>query len=186
VERTLDAASALGLLADPVRLRVVAALVLGARTADDVVDSTHLTPDATQRALVRLAGRGLLEVTGTPRTYRVRDDVLRRLAAASAVPRPAMEFDPSVPDAQRRVLQSFMPEGRLMSIPVARAKRRAVLDYLARQFDPGRTYPEREVNKLLAEVYDDFAALRRYLVDDGFLERRDGFYWRAGGTFDVG
>ena len=30
-----------------------------------------------------------------------------------------------------------------------------------------------------------YAALRRYLVDEGFLERRDGFYWRVGGTFDI-
>lgn len=29
------------------------------------------------------------------------------------------------------------------------------------------------------------AALRRYLVDEEFLHRRDGFYWRAGGTFEV-
>jgi hypothetical protein len=33
--------------------------------------------------------------------------------------------------------------------------------------------------------HGDYATLRRYLVDDGFLERREGFYWRAGGSFDL-
>ena len=32
---------------------------------------------------------------------------------------------------------------------------------------------------------DEEAALRRYLVDEEFLERRQGFYWRAGGTFEL-
>jgi hypothetical protein len=29
--------------------------------------------------------------------------------------------------------------------------------------------------------HPDFAALRRYLVDEGFLTREDGVYWRSGG-----
>jgi len=47
-------------------------------------------------------------------------------------------------------------------------------------------YPERDVNFILGMVHADYAALRRYLVDEGLLQRRDGFYWRSGGTFDVG
>jgi hypothetical protein len=30
------------------------------------------------------------------------------------------------------------------------------------------------------------ASLRRYLVDEGFLERAKGEYWRSGGTFNIG
>ena len=42
-----------------------------------------------------------------------------------------------------------------------------------------------EVNDILRAFHPDTAALRRYLVDDEFLERRDAVYWRAGGTFDI-
>jgi hypothetical protein len=35
---------------------------------------------------------------------------------------------------------------------------------------------------LLRSFHDDVAALRRYLVDSGFLSREDGVYWRSGGT----
>ena len=33
----------------------------------------------------------------------------------------------------------------------------------------------------LEEFYDDATSLRRYLVDEGFLTRREGVYWRTGG-----
>ena len=70
-------------------------------------------------------------------------------------------------------------------IPARQAKRRRVLDWLAQQFEPGLVYPERAVNATLLRFHPDFASLRRYLVDEGFMERRQGFYWRSGGTFDV-
>jgi hypothetical protein len=66
-----------------------------------------------------------------------------------------------------------------------RSKRLVVLDYLANQFEPGEAYAEADVNAKLAKFHPDVAALRRYLVDEQFLNRRDRFYWRSGGTFNV-
>jgi hypothetical protein len=83
------------------------------------------------------------------------------------------------------IVRRFVRSGRLTVIPARRSKRRLVLDWLAQEFEPGRVYPEAAVNKVLIRFHPDFAALRRYLVDEGFMERRQGFYWRAGGTFDV-
>ncbi len=83
------------------------------------------------------------------------------------------------------VVRRFVRAGRLTVIPARRSKRRLVLDWLAQEFEPGRVYPEAAVNQVLIRFHPDFAALRRYLVDEGFMERRQGFYWRAGGTFDV-
>lgn len=88
---------------------------------------------------------------------------------------------PSDPVARR-----FVRAGRLVTIPARRGKRLAVLDWLAQAFEPGRVYPEAAVNGLLTHFHPDYAALRRYLVDEGFMERRGGFYWRSGGTFEVG
>jgi hypothetical protein len=83
------------------------------------------------------------------------------------------------------VARRFFRGDRLAVIPARRSKRRLVLDWLAQEFEPGRVYPESIVNKTLRRYHPDFAALRRYLVDEGFLDRRDGCYWRSGGTFDV-
>ena len=52
-------------------------------------------------------------------------------------------------------------------------------------FEPGQAYAEKEVNEIIGRVHPDYAALRRYLVENGFLTREDNVYWRSGGTFDV-
>lgn len=85
-----------------------------------------------------------------------------------------------------RVLRAFFDEdGTLHTIPSKRAKLLVVLDRLAQQFEPGQRYEEAEVNLLLKRVHPDHAALRRYLVENGFLDRDAGVYWRSGGTVDV-
>ena len=75
--------------------------------------------------------------------------------------------------------------GRLVSIPTQHSKRLVVLDRLAQDFEPGHHYTEREVNGILRGWHDDTAALRRHLVDDGFMERDHGEYWHAGGTVET-
>jgi len=89
------------------------------------------------------------------------------------------------PAETARVLRSFVREGRLVSIPTQQSKRLIVLDHIAQDFEPGRRYTEREVNSILRERHPDAAALRRYLVDDGFMEREAGEYWRSGGTVEI-
>jgi hypothetical protein len=81
------------------------------------------------------------------------------------------------------VLRNFFgDDGRLHTIPSRRHKRLVVLDRLAQEFELGETYTEMEVNERLQRFHPDFAALRRYLVDEQFLTRRDNVYWRSGGT----
>ena len=80
------------------------------------------------------------------------------------------------------VVARFIKNGRLVIMPSKRSKLLLVLDEIAQEFEPGRTYPEPEVNEVLLRYNDDYAALRRYLVDEGFLTRDGGVYWRSGGT----
>lgn len=89
-----------------------------------------------------------------------------------------------VTDARRdAVLRAFLDdEGRLHTMPARHAKRLVVLDHVARAFDIGVHYSEREVDAVLKSFHADHAALRRHLVEDGFLDRERGEYWRSGGT----
>jgi hypothetical protein len=41
---------------------------------------------------------------------------------------------------------------------------------------------EAMVNLVLGQRNADTAALRRYMVDEGFLDREGGMYWRSGGS----
>jgi hypothetical protein len=83
------------------------------------------------------------------------------------------------------ILRAFFDaQGRLVTVPAKRGKRLVVLDHLAQRFEPGERYSESEVNNRLREAHDDVAALRRYLVDEGFLSREAGVYWRTGGSVE--
>jgi hypothetical protein len=178
----------LALLAEPDRLRAVAAVALGATTLAEVAERAGLEPRAAARALSRLVAGGLLDGEAG-KGYRVRAEALRR----AAIPPPGEAGQDEEPgDA---VLRRFISKGRLLAMPAARGRRLVVLDHLAGLFEPGRRYPEPEVNELLKRYHPDYAMLRRYLVDDGFLDREDEpapsgarsvkVYWRTGGSVDL-
>jgi hypothetical protein len=83
-------------------------------------------------------------------------------------------------------LRRYVRDGRISVIPAKRAARLLLLDQVAQAFEPGQRYSELAVNEILKSVYDDHAALRRYLVDEELLSRTpDGTYWRSGGTVPV-
>lgn len=96
---------------------------------------------------------------------------------ASLDPAPIIE---AVADDQR--LRVFLDNGKVAVMPAKQSRRRLLLDAIAQGFELGVRYPEREVNTFLNAIHPDHAALRRYLVDDGFLSRANGLYWRSGGT----
>ena len=171
-----------GLLATPDRLQVAAAVVLGAGTPGEVVAATGLNEAQVLSALTRLARGGL--VTTPDGRLAVNTEAFAAAARTGAPKRESVDYGVTDPKVAA-VLRAFLVDGRLTSIPAAGRKRSVVLEYLVATFEPGRRYPEREVNAVLASFHPDTAALRRYLVDEGFLSREAGAYWRTGGWVDV-
>ena len=112
-------------------------------------------------------------------------DALRTLARSLPQDAPA---DPELvaqgwTEEEARTLNRFFTGSRLKQIPAQLSKRRIVLERLAQEFEPGRRYQEKEVNFTLQLYHADYAALRRYLVDEEFLGRAEGVYWRTGGRY---
>ncbi|GAA6527202.1 DUF2087 domain-containing protein [Intrasporangium sp. DVR] len=95
-------------------------------------------------------------------------------------------FRPDLVDALRdkdAVLRAFVAaDGSLTRIPTKIRKRLVVLDHVVQVFEPGERYDETTVNNRLRTFHADVAALRRYLVEEGFLDRAGGLYWRSGGS----
>ena len=168
-----DPATLVGLLADEHRLRVFGAVALGARSVAEIADRTGLNETEVQAALPRLVGAGLV----------AQEDGLHvPLESLRAAARRRPERDRGAADAtpdEQRVLRNFVVDGRLVRLPARHAQKQVVLGYVARRFDESRSYAEREVNELLGAFHDDTASLRRYLVDEGLLEREAGVYRRA-------
>ncbi len=171
-----------GLLADGDRRAVFAALVLGATDDQAVRRVSGLDARAAGRAVQRLVDTGLV-VRGDDGTLHLLGEAFALATRAEAEREPRPDEHGDEPADVARVLRAFVHDGRLMSIPAVHAKRLVVLDWLVQRFEPGRRYSESMVNLMLGPVHPDTAALRRYLVDDGFLSREHGEYWRSGGTY---
>jgi len=97
-------------------------------------------------------------------------------------PRESYAPAPDLSEQRRKVLKAYLnADGSLKQIPSQPGKLQIILDYVVEAFTPGALYTEKEVNTLMRRFHIDTAALRRYLVDRGMLERKsDGSqYWRT-------
>jgi hypothetical protein len=101
----------------------------------------------------------------------------QRRPAVSNSPAPTTQssYDAARRDQERLVGRLF-DDGRLAQIPAKRKTRAGALLEVLTRFEPGRVYTEPEVNQVLLGVHQDFAYLRRELVNYHYLERADGRY----------
>ncbi|PDP89327.1 hypothetical protein CQJ94_02735 [Glycomyces fuscus] len=82
---------------------------------------------------------------------------------------------------RRDPVDALFHDGRLTALPAKRELRGRVFARITeRFFAPGATYTEKQVNAALRSCWDDHSAMRRHLVDEGYLARDDG-----GGAYRV-
>ncbi len=168
-------------LADPERLSIAGLLARRAAGAQEIADELALTVKRVRMHLNRLSAAGVVRLSTDRRAYRLDPETLRWAAEEVGPTRDAGLPLGAANDDEGAVLRTFFRDGRLLELPMKRAKRRIVLERIALEFEPGISYDEREVNTVVGRFYPDHASLRRYLVDEGFLARDHGRYWRAGG-----
>ena len=172
-------------LADPERLAIAGMLARGDRTVDELTAGLGIAPRRVRTHLSKLAAAGIARVGDDRHTYRLDPETLRHAAELVGPPREAGLALGAATDDEEHVLRTFFRNGRLTEVPMKQTKRRIVLERIALEFEPGRRYDEKEVNVIVGVYFNDHAALRRYLVDEGFLDRDHGVYWRSGGRVDV-
>jgi hypothetical protein len=176
----MDALGYAKALLDPHRLAVAGLVALAPRTPAELATLTGLSQRDVLAALAPLVQGGVVERDGD--AFRLVPEALRAVARTNPQPAPP---DTSVlhgmTSDEQAVLGRFFRGHRLVEVPAQRTKRLVVLERLALEFEPGVRYPEPEVNAILSRFHSDYATLRRHLVDEGFLDREAGAYWRAGG-----
>jgi hypothetical protein len=171
-------------LADPERLAIAGALARRSRSASELAEDLDLQVARVRKHLNRLTTTGVVRLEPDRRTYRLDPETLRWAAEQVGPPRGAGLALGAANDDEEAVLRTFFRDGRLTEIPAKESKRRIVLERIAIEFEPGTRYSEREVNTIVGRFYNDYASIRRYLVDDRFLAREHGEYWRTGGRVD--
>jgi hypothetical protein len=172
-------------LADPERLAIAGALSKADASSSALAAALDLPVARVRKHLNRLTSTGVVRLNADRRTYRLDAGTLRWAAEQVGPPRSAGLSLGAANENEEAVLNTFFRDGRLVEIPAKESKRLVVLERIAIEFEPGVQYEEKEVNAIVGRFYTDHAALRRYLVDSGFLEREHGVYWRAGGRVEV-
>lgn len=83
-------------------------------------------------------------------------------------------------DEKIKVINTYIDEnGALRSYPSKEKKKVILLGEIIKNFNVGKKYKEKEVNRILKRIFEDYVTIRRALIQYGFLDRsRDcSEYW---------
>ncbi|TAK13980.1 MAG: DUF2087 domain-containing protein [Anaerolineae bacterium] len=169
-------------LGHPARLLMLNLMREKSRHGEELAAILHLNPATVSHHLAKLTDAGLVSAHKDQyyQVFSLRGEILKTtLMEMVEMPQESIHTDAS-PDAFRdKVLRSFFKRGRLTQIPAQQKKKQIILEHIAAEFEPGRRYEEREVNHLLLDFNEDYASLRRFLIEFNLLHREGSIYWRA-------
>ena len=181
-ERNVEARAELfKALGHPVRLLILNLVQMKPRHGQELAEILRLNPGTISHHLSKLAEVGLLtsEKDQYYQIYSLASDILdRTIGEVVFMPQSGLSARVEKDAFRDKVLQIFFRRGRLKGIPAQLKKRQIVIERLAKEFEPGRAYTEREVNQVLVEFHDDVATLRRGLIEHKLMERDHGLYRR--------
>jgi DNA-binding transcriptional ArsR family regulator len=172
------------LLVDETRLKMIGILAQQATSIEQLATTLKLKPSLVSHHLDKLVEAGLVHqrAAGGSTVYELRTDTLHAMAKRwlAIEPLPDATIELSGDAYERKVLADFLGrDGRLKEIPAQQKKRDVVLRYILNQFQPEERYSEKQVNGIIKRFHDDTASIRRAMVDNGWLKRESGIYWRV-------
>ena len=173
----------LKLLANETRLRVLALVAEGEHSAVNLARRLEVTEATMSHHLSKLMDAELvtMRVEGTSHFYRLNPSALQAMNKTLLQPAKLLRAPPSAMGATpaARILRSFVEDGRIRKLPEAHSKREVVLKWVVEQLED-RRYKEREISAILERYFDDYATLRRELINHRLMKREGGIYWKAG------
>jgi biotin operon repressor len=169
-------------LADENRLRIVGLLADKPCSVEELAVTLRISSATVSHHLQRLAAADLVEARALQyyNVYALRQATLTAMAK-QLTQTESLKAATDGLDRDRygnKILDDYIVRGRLKAIPRQVKKRLVILDRLAKEFEPGRRYSERQVNEILKAFHADFATLRRELVNARLLGRDQAYYWK--------
>lgn len=87
----------------------------------------------------------------------------------------------NITDKEREsTIKNYMDEsGAIKTFPAKEKKKIIILSEVVKNFSKGKKYSEREINRILQRIFEDYATIRRSMVEYGFIERSNdcSSYW---------
>jgi DNA-binding transcriptional ArsR family regulator len=170
-------------LADPNRLKIIGLLAQETLTVEQIAEMLSVAPSTISHHLAKLSKAGLVSARAES-YYNIYELNVKRLEllskellAPEQLPTLVREVDMDAYD--QKVVKNFTnPDGSLKAIPGQLKKATAIMKYIVPVFEIGQKYPEKEVNEKLERYHQDYAQLRRNMIDMGLMTRENGIYWR--------
>ena len=78
---------------------------------------------------------------------------------------------------KKEVISHFFKYGKLAQLPTQRKKREIVLAEIAKAFDKGKKYDEKDVNEIIHKFHEDHCTIRREMIACGIMAREKETYW---------
>lgn len=168
-------------LADKSRLQILKSLAIEDMYVERLAERLGLTPPTISFHLKKLADVGAVRSYKTQYytmyslcqdifTSRIIDIIKEESDEAKLQERRELEY-------RERVLAAYFEYGKLKLIPAQRKKKHIIYEEIAKKFEAGRIYSEREVNIIIADYHDDFCTIRRDMISDKILARDEKGYW---------
>ncbi len=169
-------------LADANRLKIIGLLANQPSTVEQLASQLGLSSPTVSHHLARLAEAGLVSARAESyySIYSLETGTLEEMSRTLLTREnlPALAADVDVDAYDRKVINEFItPEGRIKAFPVQRKKMDVLLTSVIKSFELEIRYTEKQVNEILKPYNEDFATLRRELIDAKFLARDHGEYW---------
>ena len=164
------------------RLKLIGHLANGEKSVGELANLLGIKEPTVSHHLSEMKGIGLVDVRaeGTMRIYRLNAKVLESMSKdIFAQPNLAALVKRSEMTDEERILRTWVKDGRIIDIPAQEKKKQVVIRWLADQIPADRRWTEREFSEWLMQFHEDYATLRRYLVDSDYMTREKGIYWRT-------
>ena len=178
-----DAIKLFKCLADKSRLQILKSLAQEDMYVERLAERLGLTPATISFHMKKLEDAGA--VTSRKEQYYTMYSLKEDVFLARIIDIIREESDEAAQQAKRdeeyrnKVLAAFFQYGKLKSIPSQRKKERICLEEIAKGFEIGREYDEKDVNEIIGQVFDDYCTLRRDMISEKIMTRQGTTYIRV-------
>lgn len=172
-----DKLELLKLLADQTRLDILNILLHEDSYVEKLACALSLTPATICYHLKKMESAGVVNCSRSQfyMIYSLNREIFNK---------PLYELiqkDTPIVDAEEKykkeVISHFFKYGKLTQLPTQRKKREIILYEIAKQFESGRKYDEKEVNEIIHQFHDDHCTIRREMIACGMMKREKEIYW---------
>lgn len=170
------------LLGDKSRLKIIAMLMEKPMYVELISDRLGINPSTVSFHLKKLEHVGLVRsekdqyyqvyhIDNSKLDFNVSTEILKVASANKSEQQREENY-------KKKIIDNFIVDGKIKTIPVQRKKRNVILEVLAKDFEIGKEYTEKEVSMILSEHHDDYCLLRREFVMEKLFTRDKGIYIR--------